>query len=135
MAFRHGRFASITLNAVDLSAFCDNADLSIDVDTSDTTTFGASWKTAIAGLIGSKVDLKGDYDPTASTGPAAVITACITGAVPVACIVGPGGTLTGQLKRTFNCIVTNYTESSPVADKVTFSATLLVTGAITLGTY
>jgi predicted secreted protein len=131
MAFRHGKNASVTINSVDLSTFCDDLSLAIDVDTADTTTFGSTWKSAIAGLPGAKMTLKGDYDPTASTGPASAIFACITGGAPVAVVHKPGGTLTGQRTNSFNAIVTNYTEDSPVGGVVTFSASLLVTGAVT----
>ncbi|MEA2538467.1 MAG: hypothetical protein QOF11_2701 [Chloroflexota bacterium] len=131
MAFRHGKNAQISVNAVDLSAFCDNLDLAIDVDTADTTMFGSNWKSAIAGLIGAKLDLSGAWDPTASTGPAAAIFACISGGVPVACVHKPGGTLSGQRTNSFNALVTSYSEGSPVGGKVTFKAALLVTGAVT----
>lgn len=131
MAFRHGKNAVVTINAVDLSTFCNALDLSIDVDTDDTTTFGSSWKSALAGTAGAKLDLSGDYDPTASTGPASAIFACISGGVPVAVVHKPGGTLSGQRTNSFNAIVTNYSESSPVGDIVSFKASLLVTGAVT----
>jgi hypothetical protein len=131
MAFRHGSKASISVNAVDLSAFCDNLDLSVDVDTSDTTMFGSTWKTAIAGVAGAKLDLSGAYDPTATTGPASAIFACITGAVPVAVVHKPGGTLSGQRTNSFNALVTSYGEGSPVGGKVTFKCGLLVSGAVT----
>lgn len=130
MAFRHGRFAEITVSGTALSLYCDTADLNIDVDTSDTTTFTKSWKTAIAGLAGATLELKGSWDPTASTGPSAKLTGLIQ-AAPFAVVVEPGGNLTGQQRRSFNAILQNYKESSPVADKVTFSSTLLVTDAIT----
>jgi hypothetical protein len=131
MAFRHGKNAVVTVNAVDLSTFCDNLDLAIDVDTADTTTFGSSWKSALAGVAGAKLDLSGDYDPTASTGPASAIWACITGGVPVAIVHKPGGTASGQRTNSFNGIITNYTESSPVGGIVTFKASILATGAVT----
>jgi hypothetical protein len=131
MAFRHGKNAQITINAVDLSTFCDGLDLDIDVDTADTTTFGSTWKSAIAGLVGAKLALTGAFDPTITTGPAFVIFACITGGVAVAVVHKPGGTLTGQRTNSFNAIVTAYSESSPVGGRVGFKAGLLVTGAIT----
>lgn len=130
MAFRQGRFAEITVNTKALSTFCDTADLSIDVDTSDTSTFTATWKTALAGLAGGNLSLSGAYDPTATTGPAAVLTALI-GAAPFAVVVEPGGNTSGQARRSFNAVLTNYTEGSSVGDKVTFSASLLVTGVVT----
>lgn len=131
MPFRHGKTAEITVNAVNLSAFCTNADFAVDVDTGDTTTFGSTWKSALAGVPGAKLDIVGDYDGTASTGPAAAIMACITGGVPVAVVHKPGGTLTGQRTNSFNALVTNYQESSPVGGIITFRASLLTTGAVT----
>jgi hypothetical protein len=131
MAFRHGRFAEITVNAVALSAFCNSADFSIDVDTADTTTFGSTWKSAIAGIPGAKLELAGDYDGTTGTGPGAVLEACIAGGVPVAIIVKPGGTLAGQRTHTFNGLVTSYAESSPVGGAITFKSSILATGAVT----
>lgn len=133
MAFRHGRFAEITVAAADLSDYCDSADLSIDVDTADTSTFGLTWKTAITGMAGASVDLSGNYDPTATVGPAAVLTGLI-GDDPFAVTVYPGGNITGQASRAFSAILTSYKESSPVGDKVTFSASLLVTGPVTFAT-
>jgi hypothetical protein len=130
MAFRHGRFAEITVNTKALSTFCETADLSIDVDTADTSTFTSTWKTAIAGLAGGKLSLKGFYDPTATTGPAAVLSALI-GAAPFAVVVEPGGNVSGQARRSFNAVLASYSEGSPVGDKVSFGAELLVTGAVT----
>ena len=130
MAFRHGRMAEITVNTKALSLFCDTADLDINVDTSDVTTFTKTWKVAIPGLIGASLALSGNYDPTATTGPQAVLFPLL-GAAAFAVVVEPGGNLTGQVRRSFNALLTSYKESSTVGDKVTFSATLLVTDAIT----
>lgn len=131
MAFRHGKNAQISVNAVDLSSFCNNLDLSIDVDTADTTTFGSTWKSAVVGLPGAKLDLTGDFDPTTTTGPASALFTVITGGAAVAVVHKPGGTLTGQRTNSFNAILTSYSESSPVGGVVTFKASMLVTGAVT----
>jgi hypothetical protein len=132
MAFRHGRFAEITVNSVDLSTFCDTADLSIDIDTAETTSFTSAWKTHIPGTAGGTLELSGSYDPTASTGPAAVIEGVIAGGVAVPVVAYPGGDAVGQRSRTFSAILTNYSESSAVGDKVTFSCSLLATGAVAM---
>jgi hypothetical protein len=130
MAFRHGRFADITVDGNDLSDFCDSADINISVDTAETTTFGDSWKTNIAGLAGATLALSGNYDPTATTGPAAVLTSLV-GADPVAVVLYPGGNASGQISHSFNAILTGYTEKAAVGDKVTFTANLLVDGQVT----
>jgi hypothetical protein len=131
MAFRHGKNASFTINAVDLSTFGTSLELAVDVDTGDTTTFGSTWKTALAGVAGGKVTFSGVYDGTVTTGPASAILSVIAGGVPVACVHKPGGTLAGQRTNSFSGIVTGYSESAPFGGIVTFKLEVLATGAIT----
>lgn len=133
MAFRHGRHADVSVDGDSLSAYCDEAEITLENDTAETTTFGSSWKTHIPGLNGASMTLSGNYDPTASTGPAAVLTALI-GADPFPVLYHPGGNDTGQIQHSFDAILTSYSESSPVGDKVTFSAALIADGADTVTT-
>lgn len=137
MAFRHGSKASITINSVDLSAYSDNLSLDITPETADTTGFGSTWRTHLPGLIGATLSVSGSYDPTASTGPAAAINDAITAqnsAGYVAVVDKPGGTATGQRTNSFNAIISGYNETSAVDEKVTWSAELTVTGAVTMTT-
>jgi hypothetical protein len=137
MAFRHGKNAAISIAGKDLSVYCENIDFNIDVDTADTTTFAATWKTALAGIPGGKLEMSGYYDPTASTGPAAVLTGIITGGVawqttggsPVTLLYYPGGNTSGQRLATITtgAIVTSYAETSPVGGIVSFKASVLIT--------
>lgn len=130
VAFRHGRFADITVNSVDLSTFCDSESLNIDVDSAETSTFQQNWKTFLAGMAGANLTLSGKYDPTVTTGPVSVFTGLIgDDAFPV--VVDPGGSVTGQIRHSFNAILTNYSESAAIGDAITFSASLLVSGAVT----
>jgi len=126
MAFRHGKNAGLTLNTKDLSTFLTSMDASWDLDTADTTTFQATWKSSLAGIPGGKIELAGNYDPTATTGPGAVLWSAFTGAVPVTGLVYPGGNVTGQALWTITsgCLVTAYSESSPVGGIVTFKASI-----------
>lgn len=128
--FRYGSKALVTIGATDLSAYSNSGGLAITVDTGETTTFSATWKTFIEGLAASTFSLSGDFDPTASTGPAAKLTGLIGGG-PVTAVFNPAGTATGELKRTVSVILTGYTETSPVGGVVTFAATFQGTGAIT----
>lgn len=127
--FKYGAKAVVTVNAVDLSAFSDDGVLDIGVDTAETTTFGATYKTFIEGLAESKFSLKGNFDPTAATGPAAVLTGLIGGGAKVV-VFSPAGTVSTELKRTVSAILTKYTEHSAVGDKVTFVAEFQGTGAV-----
>src|SRR4051812_43524088 len=64
MAFIHGKNTSVYLNAVDLSPYLDSMELAADADFAETTTFKATWKTGLVGVVGVKVDYSGLYDPT-----------------------------------------------------------------------
>jgi hypothetical protein len=130
--FRYGAKALVTVNAVDISAYSDEGALDVGIDTAEVTTFSNSWKQYIEGLAASKFSLKGNYDPTVTTGPAAVLTGLIGGgAKPV--VFNPAGSAVGELKRSVQAILTNYTETSPVGGKVTFTAAFQGTGAVTFG--
>ena len=131
--FRYGAKALVTVNAVDISAYCDDAGLDVGIDTAETTTFSATWKTYIEGLASAKFSLKGNFDPTVTTGPAAVLTG-LPGGGAKTIVFNPAGTATGELKRTVSAILTGYTEASPVGGKVTFTAAFQGTGAVTFGT-
>jgi hypothetical protein len=130
MAFVHGRLAEFTVNSVVLSTFCDELTISVEVDTAETTTFGDAWKKFIAGTAGGTLDIGGSWDPTTTTGPASAIYGIIAGGVAVTFIAEPGGAAVNQ-SRTGSCICTAYEETSSVDDKVAFTASFQVTGAIT----
>jgi hypothetical protein len=124
MAFRHGKNAALTINTRDLSTFMDSLDMSFDLETADSTTFGATWKSALAGVPSGKVDFSGYYDPTATTGPGAVLFPLVTAGTAVTALVYPGGTASGQALYTITtgAIVTSYSESSAVGGVVAFKA-------------
>ena len=131
MAFKHGRASQTYIGTNEISSYLDQADKSTDVDTAETTTFGRNWKTYLAGLIGSTLSVSGSYDGTATTGPAAIFETCIANGTAWPIKFFPGGSASGQRQHSFNALVTNYSESSPVGDKVTFSAELLADGTVT----
>lgn len=128
MAFRHGSKGALTINTKDLQTFLTNIDFNTDMDFADTTTMGSSWKSGLAGVPGGTLSVSGNYDPTATTGPGAVLWAALTGGVPVTGLFYPGGNTAGQALWTITngCLVTSYAESSPVGGQVTFTATIQI---------
>lgn len=128
---RHGLNAAVWIGTNNLSGYLDQADKSTDVDTAEVTVFGLNWKAYIAGLIGTTLSISGSYDGTASTGPAALMETAIANGTAWTWKYFPGGSATGQRSHSFSAFVTNYSESSPVADKVTWSAEILATGTVT----
>lgn len=129
MAFVHGKLGEFTFNSVVLTSFCDSMEISIEVDTAETTTFGDAWKKFIAGTAGASISISGSWDPTTTTGPASAIASTL-GSTPKTFIAEPGGAAVNQ-HRTGSAICTSYTESADVGDKVAFDAEFQVTGAVT----
>lgn len=134
MAVRAARNAAITFGGTALSAYIDSSEFSQDIDTAETTTYSTSSnaKTYIVTLQGATLSFSGHWDPTTSTGPAALINTIISAGTAVTVVDYPGGTATGQRSNTFSGIITNYTESSDVGDDVKFSCEVLMTGALTV---
>lgn len=131
MAFRHGKNAAFTFNSAALGTFMDTMDTSFDLDIADTTTYGATWKSGLPGIPGGKLDIAGKYDPTASTGPGAVLYAAFLAGTAYTGLIYPGGTASGQILYTVTSgvICTAFGESSPVGGIVSFKASFMITVA------
>ena len=104
----HGKDTYVSLDADDLSTYV--------------TTFGNQGHRKQGGLKDGTATIEGIYDNTASTGPQAVINPLIGTVVEL--IYRPEGTGSGLPERTVDVLVQEYTESSPVADMVTWSVSL-----------
>jgi hypothetical protein len=125
----HGKNAKVFLGAVSLSPYLNSADFSVDIDTADTTTFGATWKTALAGTGGSKVDLGGYYDPAQFS-----LSTLLLSLVPGVLTVCPGGgTTIGDLARLIMPIDVAFSESAPVGGVVAIKASLAATSSVGFG--
>lgn len=129
MAPKHGKNAELWLDGVDVSQFFSDLSLDIDVDTADTSTFKASWKTFIEGDASTKVTAKGFYDKvndaqlaTFLRNGGSVLTAFPAGAIAI-----------GDLGRLVNAHETNLTESSPVGGAVLMSMAVLASGVMGIG--
>jgi len=129
MTFKHGKATTVLLGSVELSTYLNSAEVSADADTADTTTFKATWKSSIAGAMGSKVDVGGLYDPGEASLPTlfdslvpGVLTAC-----------PGGGAAIGDAARLISAIDTAYAESSPVGGVVAVKASFLADGTLGFG--
>ena len=99
------------------------------IDTAETTAFGSSNKSYIVGLKDTTISVTGIWDAT--------VDGYLSGTEPASrtFIYGPAGSTSGNVKYTGEAIMTNYSQSNPVGDVVTFSMDLQVTGAVTRTTY
>ena len=99
------------------------------IDTAETTAFGSSNKSYIVGLKDTTISVSGIWDAT--------VDGYLSGTEPASrtFIYGPAGSTSGNVKYTGEAIMTNYSQSNPVGDVVTFTADFQVTGAVTRTTY
>jgi hypothetical protein len=128
MTFRHGKNAKAILGALDLSPYLTSIESSFDVETADTTTFGATWKSSIPGEISSKVDFSGYYDPAVGlVGMAVGLTADIL-------TVGPAGvSAIGDPVRLFSIYEVSISESVPVGGIVAVKGSFMANGKVGIG--
>lgn len=103
----------------------------------DVTTFGApnQAKAYARTLNDCKATIKLFWDPTATTGPNAVLGPLRTYATPVAWTYGPQGTTTGSVKYSGVCFVTKFSITSDAQKMTTADLEIQTTGGVTEGTY
>jgi hypothetical protein len=131
----HGKSAQITINTKDISPYVTSVTFQRGNDTHDVTTFGSLAHSYIAGLIDGQVTINGLWDKTALVGSEVVFNSMVGTAAGYAFVYGPEGSTVGNVKYTGTVVLDNYSESTPVADLVTFTAQLKISGSVTLGTY
>ena len=132
--FYHGKSTNFSLDDTggtsrDISDVLVSVDFPEIVETGETTAFGATSKSYIVGLRDATISISGLWDAT--------VDGYIIGTEPATrtFIFGPAGSTGGYVKYTGECILTNYSVSSPVADVVTFSLDLQCTGGVTRTTF
>ena len=137
MAFVAARSSSFKLDnaavsLTDISAYVDSVSgIANTTDMAETTTFGSISKTFQGTLRnGDSISVSGKWDATLNT----QITALLGLSTSSTFDYSPAGTGTGAPKVTGECFVSSYEVSSSVADLVTFSLSLQITGAVTWGT-
>jgi len=116
VAFKHGKDAFVAFNQFNLTGYLRSAELSVEVASADTSTFGKGWTTAIAGMGSATASFEGlyDMDQTAYRDQLQVDNGVLT-------ICPGGGSAIGDPARMLSVTGTSYAESSPVGDVVSFS--------------
>lgn len=129
MAFKHGSKAAVYYGGVDMSPYLTSAALSLSVETADTTTFGSTWRTAIAGLASGTYDFEGKYDPAEVN-----IEADFAAQSEKVLTVCPSGAALGDVARLVPTLTTAYGQSSTIDDAVGISWGVTGADAIAFGT-
>lgn len=144
MAFVHGKSALFKLDngnstptLTDISAYISDISFPRQLDTPETTTFGNSAKTYLTGLADSSISISGMYDATLDANLQTAITNLQAGTISILNFqyqTNSGAVSSTNPKWTGTCIIKSYEIKSAVADVVSFSLELQVSGAITRAT-
>lgn len=125
--FIHGKDTFISLDGDDLSDSTNASELGLTADTHDVTTYGKSAHVYQGGLTDGTGKMSGIY-ANGAAGPKAIIQPLVGQTVVL--VRRPEGTGTGKPQDTVDVVVKGYTESSPVADMVTWSADLQLSDTV-----
>lgn len=117
--FVHGKNTFISLDGDDLSTYVNTSELTRTADSHDVTTYGKDSHVYQGGLKDGTATMTGIYDNTAVVSPGAVIKPLIGSVVPL--VRRTEGTGAGKPQDTVDVLVTQYVETNPVADMVTWS--------------
>lgn len=128
MATQHGKGLKVLVNALDMSAFFNSADVARTCDTAEDTSFGDNFKSYIAGLHDGTMSLSGFFDAAASGIDATMQAALGTGSTLVSVLLQ--GALVGSRAKITKAIETSYDVSAPVGDVVAVSAEIQGDGGV-----
>lgn len=124
--------AFVTINAVNLSDHISSVTLSTTEDIVETTAFGSSARTRIAGLLDNSITLEFHQDYASSNVEATIYP--LIGAASTAVVVKPNGSTTSSTNPsyTFNALVSEWTPlNGAIGELATASVTWSIDGAIT----
>ena len=122
MSRTHGKVTVVKINGVDLSQYSNNSQIEITADTTDVTTYGKNSHVFQGGLKNGKATISGFYDTTASTGPRALLLPLVGSNATL--VHRAEGTGAGLPQDSVDVVVEKYTQTSPVADYVTWAVDL-----------
>lgn len=136
MTTYHGKATKFTIadtvpTVRDLSAYTTDVSINFKKSSGETTAKGSTAQTFVVGFYGAEITVSGRWDDTATSGPDVVLMGLLKSDASSAFVVGMGGTATGKRKYTGVGFVTAYTPSSPLEGVINWSATILVSGAVT----
>jgi hypothetical protein len=129
--YRHGKNTVVLIDQFDLSGYFKESTTSRSVETSDTTAFGNSAKTYIAGLKDATMNLSGMFD--GSVGAVDETMAASLGGIDDIVTVQIEGNVVGTIAHMMEAQQTSYEVSSPVGDVVSVTAQLQADGGLESG--
>lgn len=129
--FRHGKKTAVFLNSTNMSPYLNDATVTRDIETADTTTFGSTSRSYIVGLDDGGLSLTGMFDGSAGASDE-VLEGRILQEDNVLTVM-PEGTAVGSRAILAQGDMTAYEISAPVSDVVSVSSTFQADGGIRQG--
>jgi ATP-dependent helicase/DNAse subunit B len=127
----HGKLGKLTVNSEDYTAFLKSGGLDTSNEVVDVTTLSKNSKVYIAGLNDGTIPLEGII-----TNAQLVKLNTARALASVAFAYGPvGDTPNTNVKYSGNCIFSSFSVSNTPNNEVVFSATLQITGDVSVGTW
>lgn len=128
----HGKGAFFTLSdatgsTFQLSLSQDDMGLDRGLDTAEVTVFGDDDRAYIPGLRNATFNVSGTFASTHIER----LDPMLGHSTSLTCVYGPGGSSTGAYQAAFAAFLTASNIGSPVGDRVAWSGTMQVTGAVT----
>lgn len=120
MGYQHGKDTIITVGGDDISAWTNTSEMTRGAASHNVTHYGKNAEVHQGGLRNGQFTCGGTYDNTLTTGTHAVLNPLVGTIVEV--VRMPEGEGTGKPTQTFDAVLTQYVETNPVADMVTWSA-------------
>lgn len=102
---------------------------------SEVTAFGDAGERFIRGIEGTTFTVSGMWDTAALTGSITVLNGLRTSTSTASFEYGPEGGSATNIKYSGECWLESFTVDAAVKDKIPFSATFRLDGAVTVGTY
>lgn len=132
MPFRHGKNTALFYNGANLTSYFNEASVSQDVETAETTAFGNDAKTYITGLKDGTLSGSGMFD-----GAAGAVDETLSGVIGAAAAdvvtLAPDGAVAGRRSYSMAARETSYEVSSPVGDVVSISLEVQADGGVDRG--
>lgn len=127
----------VTINGANFSTALASVELPIEIDEQETTAFGSSWRTRIAGLKSGSITLEFHQDFAASGTATVDATLYPLLGTNATVVVTPTSATVSASNPSYSgeFLVTSYTPyASTVGDLATLSVTWPLTGALTRAT-
>lgn len=118
MSYNHGKDANVFVDGYDFSGYLSSAEMSSDIDVSETTTFMHQSKTYILGTSGSTLTMDGYFDDQATADN--IMNSAFSSNESILSYY-PSGSALGRPGYAFVGVQSSFSVSASVTDNVSFS--------------